>query len=52
MNDLDRAKTALKTGHAQDAIALALIHLTEFLTAPPVRFILNDHPILHEEPAG
>ena len=49
MNDLDRAKTALKTGHAQDAIALALIHIAEFLTAPPVRFILNDY---HEEPYG
>ena len=53
MNDLDRAKNAIKAGHSQDAAALALIAIAEALTTflegfPPQRHIINHQ----EEPFG
>lgn len=50
MNDLDRAKAALKAGNADHATALALIVIAESLQymGYPQRFITG----YHEEPYG
>jgi len=41
MDDIDRAKAALKAGNTEHAIALSLIRIAEYLTMPPL--ILNYH---------
>ena len=55
MNDLDRAKAALKAGNAEHATALALIVIAENLQylGYPQRYVVNSpHDLLHEEPYG